>query len=384
MIPQQDAFWDGLATLVPFLTPFQIATDIVQSDSATLFDVYHQFASLATQIDTIDAAHAYHSVKEAARKAIIHHWNKNINKSPVIVCAQLSFDNTHTELFTRKDINEAFQWFLKSGSQYLKYYGMSDSDDIDSIEVTLLQRWGDFTARRDTFSEVIAYKEKLRTKQLTANLVVNTGNGKQYSRWDARSVWNLYLPTATELAACALALLSITASEAAVERSFSMQDVVHSDRRNRLLNSSVQDEMFIKFNHRALGKTDDTGGCVFELNEEYEAEYTTTAFNSDITPQAEADPNLADAAVALILHSDSEEKQDNNNACEPETMPVDTVAAFITQYIRDHHITASYKWNSDKLNALEGAAIASSIADTSAVLREKIRSQVIVPRRSAV
>ena len=234
---------------------------------------------------------------------------------------------------------------------------------------------------------VIAYKEKLRTKQLTTNLVVNTDNGKQYSRWDARSVWNLYLPTATELAACALALLSITASEAAVERSFSMQGIVHSDRRNRLLNSSVQDEMFIKFNHRALGKTADTGGCVFELNEEYEAEYTTTAFNSDIyhiTPQAEADPNLADAAVALILHSDSEQKQDNNNACEPETIPVDTVAAFITQYIRDHHITASYKWNSDKLNALESAAITNRIADRSAVLREKIKSQVTPPPRSTV
>ena len=49
-----------------------------------------------------------------------------------------------------------------------------------------------------------------------------------------------------------MALLSLSASEAAVERSFSAQGNVHTKLRNRMEETSVQDEMFIKFNSRLL------------------------------------------------------------------------------------------------------------------------------------
>jgi len=50
----------------------------------------------------------------------------------------------------------------------------------------------------------------------------------------------------------AIALLSIAGSEAAVERSFSAQDIVHSKRRNRLKDDAVEQEVFIRFNSSIL------------------------------------------------------------------------------------------------------------------------------------
>jgi hypothetical protein len=41
-------------------------------------------------------------------------------------------------------------------------------------------------------------------------------------------------------------------SEAAVERTFSLQAAVHSKQRNRLLDSTVEAEMFLRFNERSI------------------------------------------------------------------------------------------------------------------------------------
>ena len=97
---------------------------------------------------------------------------------------------------------------------------------------------GDFLGRIGDFTTV---QERL-----------DTAKDKSES-FDPINIWNGY-PGAL-LTRVARALLSITASEAAVERSFSAQDAVHTKRRNRLLDESVQMEMFVKFNYRALDKS---------------------------------------------------------------------------------------------------------------------------------
>ena len=64
--------------------------------------------------------------------------------------------------------------------------------------------------------------------------------------------WAQYGLDGLELPTVALALLSVAASEAAVERSFSAQDAVHTKKRNRLGRDTVQAEMFVRFNEDAL------------------------------------------------------------------------------------------------------------------------------------
>ncbi len=55
-----------------------------------------------------------------------------------------------------------------------------------------------------------------------------------------------------ELCFALAALFSINVSEAAVERSFSIQKMTHSKTRNKLKPQSVQDEMTIRFNQGEL------------------------------------------------------------------------------------------------------------------------------------
>ena len=45
-----EAWWNELAELVDFLVPFQIATDVLQKDSATLYDIFSQWNSLSKHI----------------------------------------------------------------------------------------------------------------------------------------------------------------------------------------------------------------------------------------------------------------------------------------------------------------------------------------------
>ena len=48
------------------------------------------------------------------------------------------------------------------------------------------------------------------------------------------------------LAHVALVLLQVSASEAAVERTFSAQDQIHTKRRNRLKDEIIESELFVK------------------------------------------------------------------------------------------------------------------------------------------
>lgn len=74
----------------------------------------------------------------------------------------------------------------------------------------------------------------------------------KHSRWDSRKFWNLYFHTVPELAQVSIAILSIAATEACVERTFSTQDSIHSKKRNKLGNDIIEAEMVINFNKRAL------------------------------------------------------------------------------------------------------------------------------------
>jgi hypothetical protein len=57
-----------------------------------------------------------------------------------------------------------------------------------------------------------------------------------------------------------------------VERTFSAQDAVHTKKRNRLLDESVEEEMFVKFNTRAMQRKPHTShlGNYIELDERME------------------------------------------------------------------------------------------------------------------
>lgn len=220
-------FWERLAALVEFLKPFQVATDCIQRDTATLYTVYEQFAVLLRH------------VKEKAQWAavsVLERWSEHINIDAVVACAILSFATPDSAL----SIQAAQRFIVSFGSAYLSFYQLRD-ESKEQLADALTMQIADFNGREGEFIEL---------KQHIATMKRATTTGLENTQWNPRKVWLLY--PQNPLAAVATALLSVSASEAAVERTFSAQGLVHSKLRNALHSTSIEAEMFVKFNSRQL------------------------------------------------------------------------------------------------------------------------------------
>ena len=237
------SFWYPLKALVNFLQPFKIATDIVQSDAATLAEVHEQFATLMVTADSLAVPHSFASVRMDVIGCIRREWNAHVNLNVVIMCALFGFRPSYDK-FTAAQVTAADAWFEKWGTEFLHIYGLADADDKDGITVLLQNQLSAFNQREGVFSDLDLIRDR-RMKVL----------GKEQKQDDPRTVWGLKVRAAPELAACALALLELTASEAAVERSFSQQGLIHSKQRNRLADDTVHLSMAFTFNSRALARS---------------------------------------------------------------------------------------------------------------------------------
>jgi hypothetical protein len=219
-------FWERLQAFIDFLEPFRVATDAVQSDAATLLTVYEQFVLLQKHV------REHH---QWAADSIMSRWNKHINVPAVTACALLSFVQLPPALSQAR----AQQFILNWGTSYLHFYHLApEGDSRRDIRDTLTEQLADFHGRLGGFALLDDIRQSLQRRADAAN------------PFCAKKVWLLH--SELELSKVAVALLSLSPSEAAVERSFSAQGSVHTSLRNRMGDSSVQDEMFIKFNSRPL------------------------------------------------------------------------------------------------------------------------------------
>jgi hypothetical protein len=180
-------------------------------------------------------------------------------------------------------------------------------------------------------------------------------------------VWAQYALDGLELPAVALALLSIAASEAAVERSFSAQDAVHTKKRNRLGRDTVQAEMFVRFNHDALLRAQQFASptALLELDEGY--------------CSSDADTEV-DISALLEQRKERQEKdkqrkrqrQDDDEVVEVAAPPPPSsvrpparthsstqrqIDEWLWSYIEEHSITHEYQWTREAKNALEAASL---------------------------
>ena len=137
-------------------------------------------------------------------------------------------------------IQKGQSFIVDWGIKYAKQFIPADEleSELKSFDIQLLH----YMSKQGVFASV----DEMRHKYVGSY-------GRKGSK-GACMFWAFYSYTAPLLSRVATALLSITPSEAAVERSFSAQGVVHSDRRNRLSNDNIEHEMFIKFNSRALSQ----------------------------------------------------------------------------------------------------------------------------------
>jgi hypothetical protein len=345
-IPDRHAFFEDLQLLRRFLYPFRKATDAVQQDSATLLTVYEQF--------TILLKHVHQQNAQWAAVALLARWKKYVNIGATMATAVLSFQTLPDSV----PAAVAHDYIIEFGVEYFHFYTQQSKMSLrDQLVAELAQ----FVGREGPFSTIVEKK----------NSLLRTGKS-------SRMVWNLYVDT--KLAQVALVLLSLGASEAAVERTFSAQSLVHSKLRNRLLPPSVQAEMFIRFNNRALDPDASThpcadaaeaGGCDSDASSEddmvdwfdeqrysEEIDASTDEEQQEVEEKEESDDQeMEDAPVEPEARAAAAAAASSRRAVRRAiSVPFDTPAEFVQWYIREHRITAAYVWNADARNALQAAA----------------------------
>jgi hypothetical protein len=150
-------------------------------------------------------------------------------------------------------------------------------------------------------------------------------------------------------------------SEAAVERTFSAQDAIHTKKRNRLYDSSIEASMFIAFNHRSMTRASQPHEkpCPESATKELSLEFMDTDTEMEL-PESEdekldteeekkedvklnwredVDVEMAGEA-AVAMRTQSEIDHDNRS--------------FLEEFIAKHHIT---EWRGAYLLQLEAAAL---------------------------
>jgi hypothetical protein len=340
-IKRSAAFWADLDKFIEFMLPFKHATDVVQSDSSTLFDVLQQWNRLSKHASTVEDT----KLRVRVQRALKHRWSKQVNDSATVAAALLSLVIKIEDLkIPAERIDSARRFICSYGAEYMFFFKLSELSK-DALEGRLMIQCAEFTSRTGRFQPM---NEDIRKTKLNGN------------SWSAIHVWNHYT---IELAVVACALLRMPASEAAVERSFSAQGAVHSKIRNRLGDQTVEDEMFVSFNHNALNKIPHPKPAPRASELEIEKDFMEP---DEVGSDAETESELSDPDPDDESNSNSSDQGEEQEEEQPEPDVVQVMRSqsevnqanreFLSTFIKENKITLKTKWTSDPTNALEAAA----------------------------
>jgi Protein of unknown function (DUF 659) len=250
------SFWNNLADLVNFLEPFSFASNVIQSDQASLLDVHIQFSTLHSH--SLNAPLSLTHGASVMQAAIRQHWRKNVKQEAVYMVAQFAHESTDNALFADVVKVDAPDWFVGWGAQlWLHHESLKAAQPSDltqqeraahlaQIEQTIHQQYTSFLMNEFPYN-------RIRT-QIQNNRPSQYHHTSKFVPFDAFTPWLRMkdLSSGKELIHAVITLLSLNCSEASVERSFSQQKLTHSLLMNRKLPATVERQMYIKSNHRVM------------------------------------------------------------------------------------------------------------------------------------
>ena len=424
--PAEDSFWPRLKELMDFLRPFQVATDQIQADNSTLFTVYKQFEALLRFVGLVreSTTSPFAVAMTAVHNIIIRNWESHVNKAAVLCCAWFSFDDG-IRSYQSEELTSTRLFFIFYAIRYARQYRIQADLSDDILRATVEELWGQFTTRAvsSPFAELDDLVQRSKTMQLNKNR--RLVEGEWVSTWYPVNVWRGLEAEVPLLAHPAIALLCIAGSEAAVERSFSAQDAVHTKKRNKLKDKHVQDEMFIRFNSDAVeGRRPHSavlGGNCVELTHDFDERPRqflgsiralfrsidiAAAEEGSADPVAQSDERDEKVEAASRRGNDDEDssldsdyihrsdiesssssddrtEEDSKEADEEKgTQPVSRAASiarqsdvsmFIQQLTADQGWTSETDWKNRELaNVIEAAALNANVRISTATLKSLI------------
>ena len=262
---QNQQMWNKLSKLISILEPFKLATDILQADSSNLFTIYTCFYDLLQKISNY--ANAGNSGFDCAeiKRIILQYWRKHINIDATIMSAIFSLDETYRSVFTTAEIGKAKRWFIRFAVDYIsKFQVQKKKQSATEISNKIVFQYGKFRGKVYPFEGMTRYvtgddesdncnipsEEHQRSLCSSSSSVLSSSSSTSESeeKFDPKVIWGFYVDEARELSTCAIAILSLPSSEAAVERSFSKQGLIHRKLRNKTSIEQVETEMMINYN----------------------------------------------------------------------------------------------------------------------------------------
>lgn len=366
-------FFSQLQLLIDFLKPFMVATDRIQRDSATLMTVYQEFQNLRE-----------HGNKNAswALPCVEARWEKRVHVDAVHAVALLSFQ----ENMKPEEQRTAQQFIIRFGSAYIWHYSLCGDESQNATEDALRCQLADFNARSGEFTDSELKREIKSIQSKSAD-----------GLWDPRKVW--WLHPGLQLSIVAVALLSCSASEAAVERTFSAQGKIHTGSRNSLKNDAVQAEMKLTFNRRALSRAAPPIGCI-ELKEDEDDSQTEAATEvlepPHVTEEERASLAIVDDEPDAVAVEPEEVKESVSASAaaaaaaapapltgaqqralrRAKSLTFDDENQFLQWFIQQHNLTKNSRIDCNITIALEGLSRKLLGTPGTATLVQKLREKL--------
>lgn len=271
-VARDPLWWDRLERgVIPMIKKFSFVTNIVQSDSANLSDLcmaMDGFRKAVTDSNLGEILGVADSTEESfikkAEGIIDYYVNTYIAAPDHHAYRAVSIITNSYELLspnasraeekiyhTQKE--NTVKWLHGWGADFFSFYqnqfqrivGNNRTSILGNIKRQLVM----FEGGVHDFSDKLSDMETL-TKKIPSNSFLYDPQNPDREQTDWKLFWTKYYRKCPELSILSLCLLSIGISEAACERSFSIQKLTHSDIRNRLSADIVEAEMRIRFNKK--------------------------------------------------------------------------------------------------------------------------------------
>jgi hypothetical protein len=382
------------------LEPFRVATNIIQKDSSTVYDISRQLSILLKHseqmVDLFDERMRTH-----IKFCIQTEWEKHVNQDVTIAAAILSCSPNLTRTFTGLQIRKAQDFIITWGKSYLEFYQFTE---VENIESELTEQFLEFSGRNGRFdgfeTRLNVVKSRARTDAASDPIFAGLNSKEQEDRvsFDPKVAWSSYLLVSPELTYTAMAILVICGSEASVERSFSLQDRVHNKLRNQSKDDLVEAQVFIKFNERVLcntfectisGPVEITMDCNENSMDPVLFDFSTNSNSVHQPHELQQKPIASESNADVVRESDQESNCDeSDNATEEKiTIPIandEEVLIFVKKFVEENKLTKSSRLFGDRENNLINAQnLSSPRVITTLVAMKKLIKYIAPESRSA-
>ena len=270
---QQDSFWTKLETVIlPLLTAFKLATNMVQQDSASLLTLNQALTGIRK---AVNESKIETGLEVSAQLEAEYHFKFNANEVLNVKIQQYilakgshyafwaislltdkhlaqwesSFGDMH------KDYRETVSWIANWGADLLlffpNHFKITCQLEKSVIVSTINRQIAEFESGLASFSYKQTYLRDF-TQEIPRNSINFDSKTPETREINWILFWSKQKRSAPELSTVAICLLSFGISEASAERSFSIQKLTHSSLRNRLNSELVEAEMILRFNKHVL------------------------------------------------------------------------------------------------------------------------------------